>query len=35
VRGDLRLDQTQHAYPQYSIDCSSVEHLSEDTRNAP
>jgi hypothetical protein len=25
VRGDLR----------YSIDCSSIEHLSEGTRNAP
>jgi hypothetical protein len=22
-------------YPQYSIDCSSIEHLSEGTRNAP
>jgi hypothetical protein len=27
--------QTQHAHPQYSIDCSSIEHLSEGTRNAP
>jgi hypothetical protein len=26
---------TQYAHPQYSIDCSSIEHLSEDTRNAP
>jgi hypothetical protein len=27
--------KTQHANPQYSIDCSSIEHLSEGTRNAP
>jgi hypothetical protein len=27
--------QTQHAHPQYSIDCSSIEHLSQGTRNAP
>jgi hypothetical protein len=26
---------TQHVHPQYSIDCSSIEHLSEGTRNAP
>jgi hypothetical protein len=26
---------TQHAHPQYSIDCSSIEHFSEVTRNAP
>jgi hypothetical protein len=26
--------QTQHAHPQYSIDCS-IEHLSEVTRNTP
>jgi hypothetical protein len=26
---------TQHAHPQFSIDCSSIEHLSEGTRNAP
>jgi hypothetical protein len=26
---------TQHAHPQYSIDCSSIERLSEGTRNAP
>jgi hypothetical protein len=26
---------TQHAHPQCSIDCSSIEHLSEGTRNAP
>ena len=26
---------SQHAHPQYSIDCSSIEHLSEGTRNAP
>jgi hypothetical protein len=26
---------TPHAYPQYSIDCSLIEHLSEGTRNAP
>jgi hypothetical protein len=25
----------QHANPQYSIDCSSIEHFSEGTRNAP
>jgi hypothetical protein len=25
---------TQHAHPQYSIDCFSIEHLSEGTRNA-
>jgi hypothetical protein len=25
----------RHAHPQYSIDCSSIEHLSEGTRNAP
>jgi hypothetical protein len=25
----------QHALPQYSIDCSSIEHLSEGTRDAP
>jgi hypothetical protein len=25
----------QHAHPQYSFDCSSIEHLSEGTRNAP
>jgi hypothetical protein len=24
-----------NAHPQYSIDCSSIEHLSEGTRNAP
>jgi hypothetical protein len=27
--------QTQHTHPQYSIDCFSIEHLSEGTRNAP
>jgi hypothetical protein len=27
--------KTQHAHPQYSIDCSSTEHLSEGTRKAP
>jgi hypothetical protein len=27
--------RTQHAHPQYFIDCSSLEHLSEDTWNAP
>jgi hypothetical protein len=26
---------TQHVHPQYSIDCSSIEYLSEGTRNAP
>jgi hypothetical protein len=26
---------TQHAHPQYSVDCSSIEHLSEGTRNVP
>jgi hypothetical protein len=26
---------TQHAHPQYSIDCSSIEHILEDTRNPP
>src|SRR5215467_7160341 len=26
---------TQHAHPQYSINCFSIEHLSEDTRNPP
>jgi hypothetical protein len=26
---------TQHAHPQYSIDSSSIEHLSQGTRNAP
>jgi hypothetical protein len=26
---------TQHAHPQYSIDCSSILHLSEGTRNSP
>jgi hypothetical protein len=26
---------TTHAHPQYSIDCSSIEHFLEDTRNAP
>jgi hypothetical protein len=26
---------TQHAHPQYSIDWSSIQHLSEGTRNAP
>jgi hypothetical protein len=26
---------TQHAHSQYSIDCSSIKHLSEGTRNAP
>jgi hypothetical protein len=26
---------TQHVHPQYSIDCSSIEHLSEGNRNAP
>jgi hypothetical protein len=25
----------RHAHPQYSIDCSSVEHLPEGTRNSP
>jgi hypothetical protein len=25
----------RHAHPQYSIDCSSIEHLSEGTSNAP
>jgi hypothetical protein len=25
----------QHAHAQYSIDCSSIKHLSEGTRNAP
>jgi hypothetical protein len=29
------LNNTQHAHPQYSIDCSPTEHLSEGTRNAP
>jgi hypothetical protein len=29
------LHETQHAHPQYSIDCSSIEYLSEGTRNAP
>jgi hypothetical protein len=32
VCGDLR---SQHAHPQYPIDCFSIEHLSEGTRNAP
>jgi hypothetical protein len=27
--------QTQHTHPQYSIDCSSIEHISEGTRNDP
>jgi hypothetical protein len=35
VRGYLRSPCTQHTHPQYSIDCSSIEHLSEGTRNAP
>ena len=26
---------TQHTHPQYSIDCFSIEHLSEGTRNPP
>jgi hypothetical protein len=26
---------TQHAHPQNSIDCSSIEHLSEGTRTLP
>jgi hypothetical protein len=26
---------TQHAHPQYYIDCASIEHLSEGARNAP
>jgi hypothetical protein len=26
--------ETKHAHPQYSIDCSSIEYLSEGTRNA-
>src|SRR5215469_5669524 len=26
---------TTHAHPQYSIDCSSIEHLLQGTRNAP
>jgi hypothetical protein len=29
------LHWTQHIHPQYSIDCTSIEHLSEGTRNAP
>jgi hypothetical protein len=29
------IEKTQHAHPQYSIDCVSIEHLSEGTRNAP
>jgi hypothetical protein len=28
-------DKAQHAHPEYSIDCSSIEHLSEGTMNAP
>jgi hypothetical protein len=26
---------TQHAHPQYSIDCSSIQHLSKGTKNTP
>jgi hypothetical protein len=32
VRGDL---DTEHTHPQYSIDCSSIEHLSEGTKKLP
>jgi hypothetical protein len=37
VRGDLvRGDLVGYAaHPQYSIDCNSIEHVSEGSRNAP
>jgi hypothetical protein len=37
VRGDHHTPRywKQHAYPQYSTDCSPFEHLLEGTRNAP
>jgi hypothetical protein len=35
VRGAHHVTRDKHAHPQYSIDCSSIEHPSEGTRNAP
>jgi hypothetical protein len=36
LRGACAHDHyTQHAHPRYSIDCSSIEHLSEGTSNTP
>src|SRR5215471_12882158 len=32
VRFTHNVTRPQHAHPQYSIDCSSIEHLSEGTR---
>jgi hypothetical protein len=35
VSSDVVCMRTQYAHPQYSIDCSSIEYLSEGTRNSP
>jgi hypothetical protein len=35
ILNDCQPTDVQHTHPQYSFNCSSIEHLSEDTRNAP